>query len=196
MNKPKITLPKPRYMDEVPDCSFRYIFRDGTFSMHTYASGFHEKSPNVIGWIPAKVKVEEQIVPGWCEFENPQDKKIKQVFWRYSDGALSYNAKGGKLIDSMLLCWEFVCQLTHEPNQDDMAERTEQLKAELKKPKWQPINTAPKDGTKILLMDEDGDVRSAWWYVCPKDGQGNWKNLTHEDMDIDWKRWMPIPPID
>ena len=77
-----------------------------------------------------------------------------------------------------------------------MAERMEQLEAELNKLKWKPINTAPKDGTKILLMDKYGDVLSAWWYVCPKDGQGNWKNLTHEDMDIDWKRWMPIPPID
>jgi len=152
MNKYKITLPKPRYMDEVPDCSFRYIFRDGTFSMHTYASGFHEKSPNVIGWIPAKVKVEEQIVPGWCEFE---DLGVRQIFWRHSDGSISYSRKDDKICRD----WKFIRQLTFEP--DEEAE--------------QPVAPEPKEGERWLGTIEVGEEEPA--KVVRVFSNGKWRDF-------------------
>ena len=60
--------------------------------------------------------------------------------------------------------------------------------------KWQPIETAPKDGTKILAFDPSlfGICLAIWyqggWYVSEEsqDGSG------YEDMPI--SHWMPLPP--
>lgn len=58
---------------------------------------------------------------------------------------------------------------------------------------WQPAETAPKDGTKILVKDE-GEPNVAWWnpdYIDQFSGAvGAW-------FDNEWKCtfdvWMPIP---
>jgi hypothetical protein len=64
---------------------------------------------------------------------------------------------------------------------------------------WQPIETAPKDGTEILIVraeedsaayrvaywDEDGDVPYMWHVSDAVDGFNHHKDLpTH---------WMPLP---
>jgi len=59
---------------------------------------------------------------------------------------------------------------------------------------WQPIETAPRDGTYIILARLDGDyveVCGGDWNLYPKEGQEGlhgfeaWmSNATH---------WMPIP---
>ena len=55
---------------------------------------------------------------------------------------------------------------------------------------WQPIETAPKDGTSILAVDADGDMGVVWWnsreqlfedVQCLIDDDGM---LTH---------WIPLP---
>ena len=56
---------------------------------------------------------------------------------------------------------------------------------------WQPIGTAPKDGTNVLAY-EDGAVtvlywdedRDSWFYPY-KGGKTRWPDITH---------WMPLPP--
>lgn len=61
---------------------------------------------------------------------------------------------------------------------------------------WQPIETAPKDGRKVLLYDS-GYVHSdssyliagfdmgAWWGQSTRSGVSIvWRNATH---------WMPLP---
>jgi hypothetical protein len=46
---------------------------------------------------------------------------------------------------------------------------------------WQPIETAPKDGTEVLLYHPDlGMACWPWW-----GRQGPWHEVTH---------WMPLPP--
>lgn len=66
---------------------------------------------------------------------------------------------------------------------------------------WQPIETAPRDGTKILMTRKDpwstGDIVIAFWhhnrnppcFVAAETGGG---------LPIDtsrWVYWMPIPEL-
>ena len=60
--------------------------------------------------------------------------------------------------------------------------------------KWQPIKTAPKDGTPILVWDgynitsAKWEVDYDWWEICvPSDGyvDSNCIEPTH---------WQPLPP--
>lgn len=67
-----------------------------------------------------------------------------------------------------------------------MVEEEETMKQE-----WQPIETAPKDGTKILVYCGATSipevfvakwlVKSAFWIVC------------FTDMDCKPTHWMPLP---
>ena len=58
--------------------------------------------------------------------------------------------------------------------------------------KWQPIETAPKDGTWILLYDEQDVIEVGWWesFDCPGGGAMiGWcvDRVTHPT------HWMPLP---
>lgn len=56
---------------------------------------------------------------------------------------------------------------------------------------WQPIETAPKDGTEIDVWCVDHRVANAWW--CNADNK--WR--TYGDDRITWTHqpthWMPLP---
>lgn len=58
---------------------------------------------------------------------------------------------------------------------------------------WQPIETAPKDGTNILIH-ELGDTFVAWWL----NGLERWVDGKWTEMDgwvtYDPTHWMPLPP--
>lgn len=60
---------------------------------------------------------------------------------------------------------------------------------------WQPIESAPKDGTEILIA-YDGSVSIAFFHT----GYDNWRdeNGVKLDWDPDWfdqnvTHWMPLP---
>jgi hypothetical protein len=53
---------------------------------------------------------------------------------------------------------------------------------------WQPIETAPKDGTPILAYD--GGIWVAWWFVTNERIKG-WATLDH--VIDDPTHWMPLP---
>ena len=67
---------------------------------------------------------------------------------------------------------------------------------------WQPIETAPKDGTRIIIF-EDGCVRISRWYVHYMNGAPNphrapeWKQDVMYGHDyygpIKPTHWMPLP---
>ena len=52
---------------------------------------------------------------------------------------------------------------------------------------WQPIETAPKDGTRVIVLEGDGDVSLADFY------DGRWfYSVAHDEM-FDPTHWMPLP---
>lgn len=57
---------------------------------------------------------------------------------------------------------------------------------------WQPIDTAPKDGTEILASDYDAIEIVSW--VAPRFDvgiTGKWTNREGEAMYPAW--WQPLP---
>lgn len=80
-------------------------------------------------------------------------------------------------------------------------EEIERLRAERA---WQPISTAPKDGTKILAHCQpchiDGGpmsfdyVNVVWWRSEKfKDSQWKWRHALN-DSAAEPTHWMPLPP--
>jgi hypothetical protein len=58
-----------------------------------------------------------------------------------------------------------------------------------KRPLWQPIETAPRDGTQVMLCDHDGDIytgnyEAPYWWI------DQWMPPM---MDRDPPYWMPFP---
>ena len=73
---------------------------------------------------------------------------------------------------------------------------------------WQPINTAPKDGTLILVLPAHGNARIAYWgeimryrgSTFPMEGAWCEANrhghipLSDPAIETSATHWMPIPP--
>jgi len=68
---------------------------------------------------------------------------------------------------------------------------------------WQPIETAPKDGTEILLYDKYKDINKASWIDnwCGSDARYQMQWCIYGSMDSDDRyrtvdcptHWMPLP---
>lgn len=67
---------------------------------------------------------------------------------------------------------------------------------------WKPIETAPKDGSLLLVTGCNGwsDVLAAWWVAdSPEDdgngGKAHWRGVLNcvGPMRIDPTHWMPLP---
>ena len=76
---------------------------------------------------------------------------------------------------------------------------------------WQPIETAPKDGTQLLLSN-GADVEQGWWMhdeggiIEHRDMDGRYTGQTESDGFIGWwdvsgcmepepTHWMPLPTV-
>lgn len=63
---------------------------------------------------------------------------------------------------------------------------------------WQPIETAPKDGSFIWLSD-GFFMRVGYWYVVTRDpSQEHWSDMLraeggHGDLQWEPKYWQPVP---
>lgn len=54
--------------------------------------------------------------------------------------------------------------------------------------KWQPIETAPKDGTLVLVWDEDTPITASW-----DEGFGWCDNVRGTYWGFSPTHWMPLP---
>lgn len=64
------------------------------------------------------------------------------------------------------------------------------------KSQWQPIETAPKDGTKVLLLQKCADnvnyYAEAGWFRARRAGYDGWAYYSDE-IDITPTHWMKLP---
>lgn len=71
--------------------------------------------------------------------------------------------------------------------------------------KWQDISTAPKDGTTVLLREDDGFISTAMWDSLPDgfDEEEGWVTNLENQFGV-WSpdympafinptHWMPLP---
>ena len=73
------------------------------------------------------------------------------------------------------------------PEYKEIAERLAQQGAALT---WQPIETAPKNGTEILVMMKPKDIRLGW-YFAPSSNTFGW--LDGDGKKIRPTHWAPLP---
>lgn len=58
-------------------------------------------------------------------------------------------------------------------------------------PEWQPIETAPKDGTRVLVVEE-GEYHVAWFVDAPGAG---WVHAADDyNIVMEPTHWQPLPP--
>jgi len=57
---------------------------------------------------------------------------------------------------------------------------------------WQPMDTAPRDGTRVLLIRRNGRVEILYWFR-------NWWEMDNGVMaapnDKSFAAWMPLPAM-
>ena len=58
--------------------------------------------------------------------------------------------------------------------------------------KWQPIETAPKDGTEVLVVRVSEEYDTPWANVCSYFA-GRWMVNAQGDQEMQPTHWMPIP---
>jgi len=71
------------------------------------------------------------------------------------------------------------------------------LAEEQAKHQWQDIETAPKDGTFILIRRGEW-ITTAWWQVCGSNDLPRWHHMhgwfPREDEPSHWQPMPPSPP--
>ena len=53
---------------------------------------------------------------------------------------------------------------------------------------WQPIETAPRDGTELLLYQQEAGIQVSWWGHDPDNQDTGWVGSVPEPT-----HWMPLP---
>ncbi len=65
------------------------------------------------------------------------------------------------------------------------------IAGERERDRWQPIETAPRDGTRILLRLSNGEVFSGWGTE-----EAGFQKFHADGTDIGWlnpRHWQPLP---
>lgn len=124
---------------------------------------------------------------------NLLDARGFRIAWCGTDGN---HEKDGELIANDLLILiaigEAVGEL-HEKALESRAALEAQNEALKKRVEWQPIETAPKDGTVILVCELEDD-----FVTIGKFNEGHWNGVDHgvhinSGLRIAPTHWMPLP---
>lgn len=91
--------------------------------------------------------------------------------------------------------WVFLDQGTnvtgYSETGPELARRNERAVHFTRAPQWQPIETAPKDGTEILAWDGQGQATISWSNGCWSLVYAGWRA---EDGEFDGAiNWQPLP---
>jgi len=57
---------------------------------------------------------------------------------------------------------------------------------------WQPIESAPRDSSDILVCRKGESPWLAWWHEPAM----QWVRLRKESPDVQPTHWLPIPPME
>jgi len=60
-------------------------------------------------------------------------------------------------------------------------------------PAWQPIETAPKDGTHLIVSNESVVWCNVKWVKRPRAGE-RWEHFALGALRFNPTHWMPLPP--
>jgi hypothetical protein len=58
---------------------------------------------------------------------------------------------------------------------------------------WQPIKTAPRDGTLVIYLYDVTSVGECRWFVDDENNDEGWWDYTR-DCDVNPRYWLPFPP--
>lgn len=101
-----------------------------------------------------------------------------------------------KEIAAEMRAWCWTPATTPTTSMHKWADELEKLARVSDKTEWQPIETAPKDGTHILGFDGSYMTTVEWWEPSHKTEPGSW-NLVQGCIRgySEWEptHWMPLP---
>jgi hypothetical protein len=72
------------------------------------------------------------------------------------------------------------------------------LRSQLEAMQWRPIESAPRDGTRILGWYDDfydagtGEFVTVYYHAIP---YGSWFDTTGMPIESAPDKWMPLPPV-
>lgn len=112
----------------------------------------------------------------WCEF-------IKKVEDRYAYYSSTHPV--GKWVCGISSI-DGVLEIDFTQPKAELLAEIERLKAALDK-QWQPIESAPKDGTHVLVLLKSGSVMQAEFWDF-------WMPVYFSATKIEPTHWMPLPP--
>jgi len=94
----------------------------------------------------------------------------------------------GKLVAALRACRCFACRDEQPDNPHQLAaDMLERINSRIA---WQPISTAPRDGTGIIYKDEDGEVSTCAW--IENDFGYDWYDPQADQICYP-RLWTPLP---
>lgn len=76
---------------------------------------------------------------------------------------------------------------------DRFLDRADRILTILRKAEWRPIETAPKDGTEVLVFEPSREGVQAWLGSGWFDNSLGWLDNARSSLHLNPTHWMPLP---